>query len=174
MKGEINMKNAVSLLIKFIYTLAAAWIAFSIFGNIAFYTFISIAVIATILNFAAGDLWALSRFGNLAASLMNGVIAGATAYIVLLFFPVTYAYWAPILVFTAVIAAVEYFYHMYLLKAHIVEKKKSGSDIFRPANYNFNAETAEELHPNIKRDHPDKGIYNENNSSDYKNNTNRY
>lgn len=166
------MKNAVSLLIKFIYTLAAAWIAFSVFGNIAFYTFITIAVIATILNFAAGDLWALSRFGNLAASLINGVIAGATAYIVLLFFPITYAYWAPILAFAAVIAAMEFFYHMYLLKSHIVEKKRT--DIFRPANYNFQSETAEELHPNIKRDHPDKGIYNENNSSDYKNNTNRY
>ncbi|QOX62611.1 DUF2512 family protein [Anoxybacterium hadale] len=167
------MKNAVSLLIKFIYTMVAAWIAFSIFGTIAVYTLISIGVVATLLSFAIGDMWVLSRFGNLAASLINGVISGATAYIALLFFPVTYAYWTPILVFAAVVAAVEYFYHMYLVKSHIVEKKKSGGEIFRPTNFNFKTETADELHPHIGRDHPDKGIYNENNSSDYKNNTNR-
>lgn len=168
------MKYAVSLLIKFLYTLTAAYIAFAIFGTIALYTILSIAVFSTVISYAVGDLWALSRLGNLATSVLNGVISAITAYVVLLFFPVTESYWTLILLFTAVVAAVEYFYHLYLLKTSTAEKKKSGSDIFRPTQYNFNTETAEELHPKSTKTHPDRGIYNENNSSSYKNNTNRF
>ena len=166
------MKNAIALLVKFVVTLVAAWIVFSTFGTTTYYAVMIIAAAATLLNFAIGDMFVLKTFGNATASIINGIISAAAAYLILVFYPLTYFSTTSIYVFAVIVAVAEFFYHMYLLNSHIVEREKPDKSMLNKKDLSFNTETANELHPD--KNNVDKGIYNEHNSSNYKNNTNRF
>lgn len=140
------MKTAVAIIVKFFVTLAIAWISFMLFGTASFWTVLTIAAAATLLNYLIGDLLVLSRFGNIIASIVNGVIGGALAWIVLLYSPVTYYYMTSVYIFAVIVAVAEFFFHMYLISAHIVDRKKADADLYSN-KISYNTETGSELYP---------------------------
>lgn len=140
------MKTIMALIIKFAVTLAAAWICFSIFGYVAFYTVLIIAVVATAVNYLLGDQIIFRYFGNVTASVCDGILSIITAYLILRFSPVTYFTMASIYIFGIVIAIAEAFFHVYLVKSHVIENKRSDT-VFRSKKLNYNTETGNELYP---------------------------
>jgi len=147
LKGEIDMKTTIALIIKFFVTFGAAWISFMMFGTAALWTVLIISAAGTVLNYLIGDLYVLPRFGNMIASILDGILSGATAWIVLFFIGVNYNYMTSILIFSVMVAVAEIFFHMYLISAHVVQKKKSDFDLLKKSKLNYNTETGSELYP---------------------------
>lgn len=141
------MKTVFAVIIKFIVTLGAAWISFMMFSTAAFWTVLIIAVAGTVLNYLIGDLLVLPRFGNVAASILDGILGGAIAWMVLLYYPAAYGNITSVYIFAVIIAVAEFFFHMYLIGTHVVNKKKSDADLFRKSKLNYNTETGSEIHP---------------------------
>ncbi len=137
------MKSAIALLTKVVAIFIAAWISFSLLNNIFLTLIFMITGLVTALNYLVGDLLILPRFGNIAASITNGVLAAVISYAVLIFS--NYTATASIWIFALIVTAFEFFYHMYLLKSNIV-KKDSGS-IYDEQKINYSTETAKEIHP---------------------------
>lgn len=143
------MKQLVAIIIKFVGVLILSWIVFMVFSTAAFWATFVIACVVTVLNFWVGDLFLLPRWGNVWASIVNGIMAGIVAWVV--FYTtatVPYNYMTWVYVFALVIAVAELFFHMYLFKADVVEKK---SDMFHRKNLNYNTETGHELFPYSRR-----------------------
>jgi hypothetical protein len=151
------MKTTIALIIKFIVTMAAAWIAFMMFGQVAFWTVAVIALAGTILNYLIGDLLVLPRFGNVIASILDGILGGAIAWMILAYTPVTYTYMTSIYIFAVIVAVAEFFFHMYLLSSRIVEKKKSDADFYKRSKVSYNTETGSELYPYNSRNRDNSG-----------------
>lgn len=141
------MKTTLALIIRFLATWAVAWIAFMVFGTVAFWTVLIIVVAAAILNYLIGDLLLLSRIGNIWTSIIEGVIGGLAAWIILFYSPVAFTTTRSLWIFTILTACVGFFFHMYLYSAHIVEKKKSDSDFYKSNKPGYNAETGSDLFP---------------------------
>lgn len=160
------MKTTIALIIKFIVMLAAAWVSFMIFGTAAFWTVLIIAAAGTVLNYLIGDLLFLPRFGNIVSLILDGILAGVLAWIVMRYTPVTYYYMTSVYVFALIVAVAEFFFHMYLIGANVIEKKKSDSDLLRKNKLNYNAETGSELHP-----YSDRDSFSDSRSSGYGNNS---
>lgn len=77
------MKNTLTaLLIKLIFTFFAAWFAFSYIGGNTLGWVILTSAAVTILSYFIIDLIVLPSFGNLAASVLDGLLAGLTAFII--------------------------------------------------------------------------------------------
>ena len=141
------MKTTIALIIRFLAAWAVAWIAFMVFGTVAFWTVVIIAVVATILNYLIGDLLLLSRIGNIWTSIIEGAIGGLTAWAILYYSPIAFASTRSLWIFAVLAACVGFFFHMYLFNAHIVEKKKSDSDFYRRNKPGYNTETGSDLFP---------------------------
>lgn len=146
------MKTAIALIVKFVVTMAVAWIALMMFGTTAFWTTAIIAIAVTVLNYLVGDLLVLTRFGNLAASVLDGILAGAAAWVILYYSPSAYNYMTSVYIFAVIIAIAEFFFHMYLLSAHVVPKKKSDKDFYMKSRTSYNTETGSEMYPFSNQD----------------------
>jgi hypothetical protein len=151
------MKTTIALIIKFIVTMAAAWISFMVFGTVAFWTVAIIAAVGTVLNYLIGDLLVLPRFGNVIASIVDGILGGALAWLILAYTPVTYAYMNSVYIFAVIVAAAEFFFHMYLLSAHVIEKKKTDEDFYKKSKISYSTETGSELYPYNSRNADNSG-----------------
>ena len=139
------MKTTLALIIKFVVTLIAAWISFSLFGNVLLTVILVIAGAGTILNYLIGDLLILPRFGNIIASVMDGVLTAITAYIVLI---LNNAYaMTSIFIFSIIVVAFEFFFHMYLFKASMIQEKDSTSNMLNNKKLNYRTEFAKEIKP---------------------------
>lgn len=149
------MKTTIALIIKFIVTMAAAWIAFMMFGTVAFWTVVIIAFTGTVLNYLIGDLLILPRWGNVIAAICDGILGGLAAWMILAIAPVTYAFMNSVYIFAIIIAVAEFFFHMYLISAHIVEKKKTDEDFYKKDKLNYNTETGGEIYPYGSRSRTD-------------------
>jgi len=111
------MNRTISaLLIKFVLTLGAAWVAFSLFGDSTFGFILTLAVAGTLLNYLIGDLIVLPRLGNIIASMGDGGLSILTAYILSGFTYGLRATTTSFVVFGVITAVAEFFFHMYLLK----------------------------------------------------------
>jgi uncharacterized membrane protein len=159
------MKTTIALIIKFIVTMAAAWIAFMMFGTVAFWTVVIIAFAGTVLNYLIGDLLILPRWGNVIAAIFDGVLGGLTAWMILAVAPVTYAFMNSVYIFAIIVAVAEFFFHMYLISSHIVEKKKTDEDFYKKDKLNYNTETGGEIYPYANRNRTDNSSYGNMNSS---------
>lgn len=130
------MKNKlISLLIKLIFTFFASWLAFGYVGsNTSGWVFLT-AISVTLLNYFIIDLIVLPSFGNIAASVLDGLLGALTAFIISLLaggieannqivnnFNVNLLTLA---FFAIVIAVMEYFFHHYLLQSNLISNKKS-------------------------------------------------
>jgi hypothetical protein len=114
-------KTWTALLVKFVMTFifAAAALAF-LRGNTWAWVFI-VAIVATGLNYLVGDLLILPAFGNISASISDGIMGALTAYVVDLLVPAFRTTAAALIIFAILIALGEYFLHQYLLRAEKVE-----------------------------------------------------
>lgn len=133
------------MLIKFVATFIAAWISFSLFDNVFLTIVLIIAASGTVLNYFIGDLFILPRFGNTIASIMDGVLAAVTAYIILLVSD--YGQRSSIFIFSIMVAAFEVIFHMYLFKNNIIQKKTTNAGSSSKQKLNFNTEIAKEMNP---------------------------
>ncbi len=150
------MNRLKALLMKFIITLAAAWIAFSLFGNTLLSVVLVIAVSSTVINYLIGDLMVLPFFGNIIAAIGDGLLAAVTAYIITVN---SYGYVIssiPFIIFAALIFGSEYYFHKYLLKRK--ELLPNVKEMVEGNKPNFNFETSVEFDLN---DRVDKEINND-------------
>jgi cytochrome b561 len=121
----------IALIVKFVFTFAAAWLAFGYIGGNALSWITLTALAVAVLNYFIGDLIILPSFGNIVASIVNGLLGALTAFLINLLSGViqpnnqianvanvfrtnlfTLAF------FAVVIAIIEYFFHKYLLQSN--------------------------------------------------------
>jgi hypothetical protein len=108
------------LLVKFIMTFIMAMVAFSFFETNPAGLVLLVALIATAGNYLVGDLYVLPARGNATASLGDGLLGAILAYIVSLISTAFNVSFAALFIFAILIAAGEYFFHPYLLRAENV------------------------------------------------------
>jgi hypothetical protein len=132
--------------------LAAAWIAFMMFGTAALWTVVMIAAAATALNFLIGDMLLLPRLGNFTSAVIDGVLGGAAAWLIIALLPATFYYMTAVYVFAGIVFVAELFFHRYLLSGHVIEKKKTDEDFYRKQKLNYNMESGKEIYPYISWD----------------------
>lgn len=110
------MRTILALLFKLAATFIAAWIAFTLVDLNSIVMITLVAVIGTVLNYLLGDLVILPSTGNVTASVGDGVLGAAVAYVVDLFSYNFNASATGLIIFAAIIAVAEYFFHIYLIK----------------------------------------------------------
>ncbi len=152
------MKTTIAIIIKFFVTLGAAWLSFMVFGMMTIWTALIIAAVGTAVNYLVGDLVLLPRYGNTAASILDGVMAGVLAWVVLLFIPGADYVLSTGLIFAVTVTITEFFFHMYLIKAHVVEARQSDMDLPRKGKLRYNTETGSELNPFFDKEGFDKSV----------------
>lgn len=102
-------KTTTALLVKFLLTFVAAIIAFTALNRNMWGWVLLVAIIGTILNYLIGDLMVLPRYGNIVASLGDGVLAALVAYIVDLNTILFNTTWGSLVLFGIIVAVAEYF-----------------------------------------------------------------
>lgn len=110
------MRTILALLFKLAATFVAAWVAFNLVDLNSFGMISVVAVTGTVLNYLLGDLVILPSMGNVTASIGDGVLGAATAYVVDIFSYNFNASATGLIIFAAIIAVAEYFFHIYLIK----------------------------------------------------------
>lgn len=146
-------KTITALIIKFLITLGAAWIAFTMFGNGSFTFILTLSIVGTIINYLIGDLLILPNWGNIIASIGDGGLSIATAYALAYIFYGTRANTTAtaFIIFGIIIAVAEYFFHIYLLRTEEVSPnpKTQGNNINQSS---YNMEMGEEFDLDIDND----------------------
>lgn len=111
--------KSLVILMKLIMTFVSASIAFVLLGN-SLLLILPVAIIVAALNFYFGDILILPAYGNVAASIADGLIAALAAFVV---GQVTGVFQTNIITLTifALLAAVsEYVFHQYLFRTRKV------------------------------------------------------
>ncbi len=108
-------KTAWALVLKYVLTFGAAWLAFRGLGN-RLGAISIVALLGTALNYIVGDLGVLPRFGNFAASAGDGVLAAVTAYVSDLAADRFDTTFGSLVLFGIIVAVAEYFFHRFLLR----------------------------------------------------------
>jgi hypothetical protein len=121
--GENDMKKLRALLIKFVLNFIAAWFIFGFIGNNPILWVLVTSLAVTILNFVIGDLIVLPKFGNLVASLGDGILAGLTALVLDLLLPNFCTTLITLPFYIVLISIVEYFFHIYLMSTNVICRK---------------------------------------------------
>jgi len=116
-------KTATALIVKFIMTFVFALIALSfVIDNNAWGWVFWVALAGTALNYLVGDLLVLPKFGNIVASVGDGVMAALIAYIIDYLVPTAFqTSFTALALFGVLVALEEYFFHQYLLRSDKVE-----------------------------------------------------
>lgn len=114
-------KTSGALIVKFLLTLASAYIAFQLFDNNSFGWVLGVSLVGTILNYLIGDLYILPKFGNIVASIADGGLAAMTAYLMGVMVRGNNIGISSLLIFSLLVAVSEYFFHRYLLNSKKVE-----------------------------------------------------
>jgi len=121
--------TATALIVKFVITFFAAAIAFMLLRNSGFTTtgnatwlwILIVGILATAANYFLGDLYVLPRYGNVVASIVDGIAAALVAYIIALIATPFDTTFASLTIFALLVAVAEYFFHRYLKQAEKVE-----------------------------------------------------
>jgi hypothetical protein len=109
-------KTASVLIIKYIITFIAVWIAFDYIERNTLGTLLFVALACTVINYLVGDLLVLPNLGNIVASIGDGLLGALVAYgldLILVGFITTIN---ALIIFGILIAIVEFFFHIYLTK----------------------------------------------------------
>lgn len=124
----------IALIVKFVFTFLAAWLSFGYIGNNTFGWIILTALLVAVLNYFIGDLIILPSFGNLVASIGDGLLGALTAFLISILaggiktnnqiVNVFRTNLFTLAFFAVVIALIEYFFHIYLLQSNKVSSKK--------------------------------------------------
>jgi len=116
-------KTATALLIKFVMTFVMAAIVFKLLnmGNATWFWIFVVGLVGTAINYLLGDLFVLPKFGNIVASIADGILAALVAYIIDAFTTYFDTTFAALALFALLVAAGEYFFHQYLKASPKVE-----------------------------------------------------
>lgn len=114
-------KTSNALLFKFLMTLVVAWISLGAIGGNAFRWVLLVAILGTVIDYLAGDLLILPLVGSFIGALINGGLAALIVVVVGMIVPAFTITTPSVVVFAVLVAAGEYFFHRYLLKADEVE-----------------------------------------------------
>jgi uncharacterized membrane protein YcaP (DUF421 family) len=115
------MKTAGALISKYVFTLACAAIAFRRISAVDRWPWIlAVALVGAIACYLLGDLRILPRYGNTTAAIYDGVLAAAIAYVVASLVPTIKVTHLSLLIFALLVALVEYFFHICLLRSEKV------------------------------------------------------
>jgi hypothetical protein len=107
-------RTTIALIMKFIATFVAAWIAFGfMLGNPISSIFI-LTIAGTVLNYLLGDLVILRAFGNIIASISDGILSIIIAYAYSIMSPDFNVNWTTLIIFGVIIAVAEAIFHTYL------------------------------------------------------------
>lgn len=129
------MKNTLlTLIIKLILAFVAAWFSFSFIGGNTLGWSLLTAAVTAIISYFIIDLIVLPSLGNIAASILDGILAALIAFLISLLAGgvevnnqmvdvfrtnlLTLAFYA------IIIAIMEYFLHSYLLQTGVLPAKK--------------------------------------------------
>jgi uncharacterized membrane protein YcaP (DUF421 family) len=108
------MKNLTNLIIKSILVLAILFILIPIFGRSTWTQTLITGLILVALSYLAGDMWILPKYGNVVAVLadlgMAALVVWAMAGALPQFILTTAGVWT----IAVVLAAGEWFFHLYL------------------------------------------------------------
>lgn len=113
-----------ALLAKFGMTLLFAWLTLSFFDGNTFSSVLLFSIAATALNYLVGDLYVLPNFGNMVASIGDGLMAAVFAYIVSLIFAGFRTTFGTLVLFAILVAIGEYVFHQYLRSTDKVAPNK--------------------------------------------------
>lgn len=114
--------NTISTLIaKFILTLGAAVIAFSVVDNNGFGWVFTLSILVTILNYLIGDRYILPQSNNITASAADGGLAALTAFLYGVISAGNDVGLGSLIVFALLVAGAEYLFHKFLVDAKKVE-----------------------------------------------------
>lgn len=109
------MKNLTNLMIKTILVLAVLFILIPIFGKSTWTQTIITGLILVAISYLVGDMWILPKFGNLVAVLadlgLGALVVWSMARALPQFILTTAGVWT----IAVVLAAGEWFFHLYLL-----------------------------------------------------------
>lgn len=114
-------RTTTALLVKLLLTFIAGWITLGAMDGNSFGWILTFAILGTILNYILGDLYVLPSYGNISASIADGIMAAALAYVLDLFSDNFDTRFGTLLVLGVIVAAAEYFFHRYLIKSDKVE-----------------------------------------------------
>ncbi|HIE13068.1 MAG TPA: DUF2512 family protein [Desulfotomaculum sp.] len=109
-------KTGYALLVKFIMTFIFAAFTFALIDRNAWGWVLLVALAVTALNYLIGDLRLLPSYGNIVASVGEGIIGGLTAWVLALLVPAFDTSFAALFVFAVLTAIGGYFFHQYLLR----------------------------------------------------------
>ena len=111
------MRTTTALLVKFLMAFVFAYIALTVIDANPVSWVLFIAIVATAVNYLFGDLVVLRNYGNIVASVGDGLMAAVVAYIFALFIPLIVVSALSLIVFAVLVAVGEYFFHRYLLSS---------------------------------------------------------
>ncbi|MFZ5631926.1 MAG: DUF2512 family protein [Bacillota bacterium] len=113
-------KTTTALIVKFVMTFVFAAAAFMFIDRNPWTWVLVVGILGTILNYLFGDLFVLPKWGNIGASIVDGILAGVTAYVVNLIVPAFKTSYAGLIAFAALVAVGEYYFHRYLKRSEKV------------------------------------------------------
>ncbi|MBU5676142.1 YndM family protein [Alkaliphilus sp. MSJ-5] len=116
--------TTMALVVKFIMTFIAAWLTLGVMDRNPLLWVVIVSIVGTVLNYILGDLVVLPNLGNIIASIGDGIMAAALAYIVDLFTIDFNTTFSGLAVFALIVAVAEYFFHIYLLQSDTVAPKE--------------------------------------------------
>lgn len=106
-------QKPTALLFKLAMTFIAGLLTLSLVNGNYWWPVLIISIIAAAVNYLIGDLAVLPAFGNIIASIGEGIMAALAAYLVALVWPAVAVSFTSLLVLAIIIMVGEYFFHQY-------------------------------------------------------------
>lgn len=93
------------------------WISLGFIENNTLTWILIFSLIGTAINYIIGDLMVFPRFGNITASIGDGVMGALVAYLIAAMTPNLNVTTTSLIILAVLIAGGEYFFHKYLAKS---------------------------------------------------------
>lgn len=117
------MKNLTNLILKSILVLAVLFILLPIFGRSTWTQTIITGLVLVALSYLAGDMWILPKFGNVVAVLADLGMGALVVWVMARVLPQFILPSAGVWTIAVVLAAGEWFFHLYLQATQAPGKK---------------------------------------------------
>lgn len=120
-------KVSTALIIKFVMTFVAAWIAISLIAGNSWTWALLAGILGTVVNYIVGDRYILPNFGNVVAAIADGILGAVLLFLMDLASTALRLNTTAVLVFGLILIVGEYFFHQYLINSGIVDAKRARS-----------------------------------------------
>lgn len=117
------MKNLTNIVIKSILVLAVLFILIPVFGRSTWTQVIITGLVLVALSYLAGDMWILPKFGNMVAVLADLGLGALLVWAMAQALPQFILPSAGVWTIAVVLAAGEWFFHLYLMATQAPGKK---------------------------------------------------